>query len=63
MLWLPKRWSGPPAGNVGNLADVLHRALPTDAGTTAGMAGQEACSTAGLKVVKIVVEREETGGQ
>jgi len=40
-----KPWSGPPAGNVGIPADVLHSATATDAGTTAGMAGQKACST------------------
>jgi len=42
-----KPWSGPPAGNVGisglrirsGLADVLHSATATNAGTTAGMAG------------------------
>jgi len=58
-----KPWSGPPAGNVGIRADVLHSATPADAGTTAGMAGREACSTAGPKVVKIAAEREEIGGQ
>jgi len=40
-----KPWSGPPAGNFGIPADVGHRATATDAGTTAGMAGPEACST------------------
>jgi len=39
-------WSAPPAGNVGSRADVRHGATASDAGTTAGMAGQEACSTA-----------------
>jgi len=33
--------------------------MAADAGTTAGMAGQEARSTAGLKIVKTGAEREE----
>jgi hypothetical protein len=36
---------------------------PRDAGTAAGMTAQKACSTAGMKVMRIVTEREEIGGQ
>ena len=48
-----KPWSRPPAGNVGILADVRHGATAADAGTTAGMAGQEACSTERHRIKRV----------